>query len=858
MDRAHPITSHQLVPITREVLRQFYSQFPLEPVPEAELGELENRLQLQTERLRALAPTVADAVHQRFYMETPKRLDDNFWRTRMLSEEIAHSLKGLCAKLPEMAEQLSACRETLMQAEREVNQTQKSNTEAAASQVKRFLPQDFRASFVESRRVAKENNNTKAVDDLVKKGGSIRERYDLLMKQQWERREALVQLGNLSGIYKFLIKYLGGVPQVLLDFAKEINAKIGPMEEQRLKYGPDIYLITTLGVRLNVLAALWLEHAEANAGSNQELWDVLQPGINFYCHHLVRVISFLGGIFIKSPFFVTKDDVQRAVAATSETASQRSGSEKSARPSISAMPQAALPVRDADTSVQEDDVAPFFPDPNAGTQADTILAKLSSAQDGSLQGGGITGPAAAAAAAAQPGHFLPGDVDKAPLEVLRRRSTGEKAVVKPSNGLSDVAVAARAAGGMHARPRPTHVAIDGAAWHQQHHLHNEHGEIERMSVDPSTVAGSDFFMSCADNISSFDEESPASELHSLRHSYEIPIVSLAYESTPINSAAALPPRPSPPLSAPNANQAQPPLSSSAPAPTPAPAPLASPPASLPPSAALPPLRMTSGSTSLQVHNPSRWGGSSNSSNSSRVQAYGPSQSEGGTGHSQTAASPPALTATPMGDAQQGVSPNALAAVDFQSSVTMTSMSSVSHLQGQHLHQSHSLPNNAGGTEHGREVGAAGLLSSSQSCQVHRLGQAGAAGAAGGETSSVTGPTTTEGEDGSSLGTTSQAGVMGAASDIATVGSPKPYESSVGLASVMEEDIHPGKRLSSLNSFITQDGSHQAPSRLSTQQRMSPLHPQQQQQQQQPPQRQQQQSAAAQPTPDMKGGCCIVQ
>uniref|UniRef100_A0A7S3QPW0 EF-hand domain-containing protein n=1 Tax=Dunaliella tertiolecta TaxID=3047 RepID=A0A7S3QPW0_DUNTE len=35
-------------------------------------------------------------------------------------------------------------------------------------------------------------------------------------------------------------------------------------------------------------------------------------------------------------------------------------------------------------------------------------------------------------------------------------------------------------------------------------------------------------------------------------------------------------------------------------------------------------------------------------------------------------------------------------------------------------------------------------------------------------------------------------------------------------------------------------------------------PQQQQQQQQPPQRQQQQSAAAQPTPDMKGGCCIVQ
>jgi hypothetical protein len=39
----------------------------------------------------------------------------------------------------------------------------------------------------------------------------------LLLQQQWERREALVQMGNLSGIFKFLLKYLGGVPQVLLN-----------------------------------------------------------------------------------------------------------------------------------------------------------------------------------------------------------------------------------------------------------------------------------------------------------------------------------------------------------------------------------------------------------------------------------------------------------------------------------------------------------------------------------------------------------------------------------------------------------------------------------------------------------------
>jgi hypothetical protein len=50
--------------------------------------------------------------------------------------------------------------------------------------------------------------------------------------------------------------------QVLLDFAKEVNSPKGPMEEQRLKYGPEVYAITSLGVELDVLAALWAENAQ--------------------------------------------------------------------------------------------------------------------------------------------------------------------------------------------------------------------------------------------------------------------------------------------------------------------------------------------------------------------------------------------------------------------------------------------------------------------------------------------------------------------------------------------------------------------------------------------------------------------
>lgn len=49
---------------------------------------------------------------------------------------------------------------------------------------------------------------------------TVLRRYELYLSQQWERREALVAMGNLSGVFKVLVKYVGGVPTVLLDFAK--------------------------------------------------------------------------------------------------------------------------------------------------------------------------------------------------------------------------------------------------------------------------------------------------------------------------------------------------------------------------------------------------------------------------------------------------------------------------------------------------------------------------------------------------------------------------------------------------------------------------------------------------------------
>lgn len=96
-----------------------------------------------------------------------------------------------------------------------------------------FLPQDFRLSMIRYTKERKETAFKAEVDELVKKGGSIEDKYKLLWAQQMQRRESLVQLSNASGMWKALISYVAGCPPELLDFLKQFNDPQGPMEEFR-------------------------------------------------------------------------------------------------------------------------------------------------------------------------------------------------------------------------------------------------------------------------------------------------------------------------------------------------------------------------------------------------------------------------------------------------------------------------------------------------------------------------------------------------------------------------------------------------------------------------------------------------
>ncbi|GFR46724.1 hypothetical protein Agub_g8347 [Astrephomene gubernaculifera] len=300
-----------LVPITREYLRLFYQKYPLEPVP-AETRETHMR---NVELLAGVVTKPASCVPEQYGLATPTRIDDCFWRNRMICEEIALSLSKLTEAFPDtpdLAIVCERCRELLVKSERAVFAVQESNTASVKAQLQQFIPQDFRGALLESKRLSTEARYRRQIEDLVKRGGSIRQKFDTYLQQQWERRQALVQLGECSGMFKMVIKWVAGIPQVLLDFAKEINAKLGPMEEQRIKYGPDLYGITTLGLRLDVCLAAWAENAEAPAARSAatQLVEVVEPAIQFYCEHMLRVIQFIGDVFQHSPFFVSKEDIE--------------------------------------------------------------------------------------------------------------------------------------------------------------------------------------------------------------------------------------------------------------------------------------------------------------------------------------------------------------------------------------------------------------------------------------------------------------------------------------------------------------------------------------------------------------------
>ncbi|KAL8206010.1 hypothetical protein R6Q57_009561 [Mikania cordata] len=313
-------STNGLVPITRTFLSSFYDKHPfpsISPDVSRLTDELYNMFKHLHQGSSHLLPEGQRLLMQEAESKPPHKIDENMWKNREQIEEImlllesSHWPKTLQQQSTpedvELAQVLRQLRDKFECALKVVESFQSKNSSNIFNTVMTYMPQDFRGTLIRQQRERSERNKQAEVDALVNSGGTIRDRYALLWKQQMERRKTLSQLGSATGVYKTLVKYLVGVPQVLLDFIRQINDDHGPMEEQRQRYGPPLYALTKMVLTIRLfLSFSWWRYENVKMQRNQI--SILEEAVQVYVSELERFLLFIGEVFANSPFFVTAEE----------------------------------------------------------------------------------------------------------------------------------------------------------------------------------------------------------------------------------------------------------------------------------------------------------------------------------------------------------------------------------------------------------------------------------------------------------------------------------------------------------------------------------------------------------------------
>lgn len=304
------------MPITRHFLASYYEKYPFTPLSD-DISRLSTEmLALANILLDELPPTPEEStLLDEANHPPPHKIDENMWKNRENVEEILFLLEK--SRWPQEVQKESATGESelaniLGKLEEKLKNTlkvlvdfQSKNSEHVFNTVMTYMPQDFRGTIIRQQRERSERNKQAEVDALVNSGGSIRDRYALLWKQQMERRRQLAQLGSATGVYKTLVKYLVGVPEVLLEFIQKINDDDGPMEEQRQRYGPPLYKLTTM-VRL-IRLFISLSWRRFDARKLRDHLAILEQAVDVYASELERFLVFIREVFNNAPFFIPAD-----------------------------------------------------------------------------------------------------------------------------------------------------------------------------------------------------------------------------------------------------------------------------------------------------------------------------------------------------------------------------------------------------------------------------------------------------------------------------------------------------------------------------------------------------------------------
>ncbi|XP_024975607.1 uncharacterized protein LOC112513545 isoform X1 [Cynara cardunculus var. scolymus] len=308
-----------LLPITRAFLSSYYDKHPFPTISDHvprlshHLYNLSNHLCTTTTSL----PQGERLLLKEVEMLPPHKIDENMWKNREHIEEIIFLLESSHWPKPlqqqstpedvELAHLLTRLTEKCQGTLKLLESIQSKSAENVFNTVMTYMPQDFRGALIRKQRERSERNKKAEVDAIVNSGGSIRDRYALLWKQQMERRRQLAQLGSAGGVYKTVVKYLVGVPQVLLDFVRQINDDQGPMEEQRHRYGPPVYALAKLVLNIHLFLSLsWWRFEDIKWQKHQI--SILEEAVDVYTSEMERFLKFIGEVFANSPFFVTAEE----------------------------------------------------------------------------------------------------------------------------------------------------------------------------------------------------------------------------------------------------------------------------------------------------------------------------------------------------------------------------------------------------------------------------------------------------------------------------------------------------------------------------------------------------------------------
>ncbi|XP_008782731.2 uncharacterized protein LOC103702180 [Phoenix dactylifera] len=317
-----------LVPITRAFLAHYYDKYPLPPLPD-DVPRLTAELRGFSDSLLREFPLTSgeELVVNEAGREPPQKIDENLWKNREHIEEIlflleeSHQPRLLQEKAtPEyidIAAVFGDIEAKLKTTLKTLETFQLKNADNVFNTVMTYMPQDFRGSLIRQQRERSERNRQAEIDALVNSGGSIRDRYALLWKQQMERRRQLAQLGSAAGVYKALVKYLVGVPQVLFDFLRQINDDQGPLEEQRQRYGPALCSLTKLALSIRLFMLLSWGRFESRKLQMDQV-SVVQQAVHVYNSEFEKFIKVISEVFANSPFLVSAEDVGTAESRKSD------------------------------------------------------------------------------------------------------------------------------------------------------------------------------------------------------------------------------------------------------------------------------------------------------------------------------------------------------------------------------------------------------------------------------------------------------------------------------------------------------------------------------------------------------------